>query len=142
MRLSDTQKVALDLLFDKGAIARSGKWLGSREGVAGTTLEALSARGLAATRWADKPYRRIVGQLTGEGEVLVADRRRKLAPPKISVEFTREEWSALRACARGELEGLTEHDYASGIADELVAATKAMDAARDAWAVENDRRAQ
>lgn len=48
----------------------------------------------------------------------------------IVVAFTVEQWNALRTCATGELESLTEHDEASGIADHLRDAVAAMERGR------------
>lgn len=64
--MTDTQKSALHLLRAQEALPYSGKWIGAREGVSGTTLFALSERGLALAKWTDRP-RRVVGQLTPAG---------------------------------------------------------------------------
>lgn len=79
LRLSDSQITALELLRERAATAeRAGDpkaaWMGAREGISGTTLEALARKGLALARWTEKPYRRIVGRINRPGLDYLAER--------------------------------------------------------------------
>lgn len=98
MSLSDTQKHGLDLLFEKGATTQTRTWIGAREGISGTTLEALERRGLAKTKDAKKPYPRIVGQLTHEGYWEVVRLRREHAARELVL--TRGELDVIEGIVR------------------------------------------
>ncbi len=71
MRLTDRQQEGLVLLYER-ALAHEATnpklcWAGSREGITGTTIEALARRGLAKAQWVEKPYARIMGRITSDG---------------------------------------------------------------------------
>jgi hypothetical protein len=78
VRLTDSQRAGLKTLYDaevRASAAGNPKlaWIGSREGINGTTIEALERRGLARAQCVSKPYARIVGRIMQPGIQLVRD---------------------------------------------------------------------
>jgi hypothetical protein len=83
-RLTDSQRAGLYRLYEAEArafLSRNPKvaWIGSREGINGTTIEALERRGLAKSQWVEKPYKRIVGRIMQPGIELVREWKRAAA---------------------------------------------------------------
>jgi len=72
VRLTGTQRAGLVTLYHAARRASTlndpkRAWVGSREGISGTTIQALERRGMAISRDAKKPYPRIVGRIRQPG---------------------------------------------------------------------------
>lgn len=109
MRLSDTQRWGLErLAAEREQAARTGgkvKWIGSKDGgPTGTTLGALTDKGLAEVRWTDRPYRRLVGRITDAG-VEELQRRLERERQRAEARAVEAEPPSDSAVGLGEIDG-------------------------------------